>query len=69
MLEILEFVFSGPFKFLGCFFILLLFLALIEGVVANICTTIMTIKKIKYLKEIDRIEEDIKEEKKPDRHW
>lgn len=51
MLKILEFMFSGPFKFLGCFFIILLVLALIEGAIANICKTIMTCKQLKYGKE------------------
>lgn len=53
MITILEFMFSGPFKFLGCFFILLLVLALIEGAISNICKTIMTVNALKYNKKLD----------------
>lgn len=53
MLKILEFMFSGPLKFIGCFFILLLILALIEGAIANICKTIIASKALKYNKYTD----------------
>ena len=50
MLKILEFMFSGPLKFIGCFFIILLILVVIEGAIANICKTIIAIKTLKYNK-------------------
>ena len=48
---LLEFMFSGVLKFIGCFFILYLIIVLIEGAISNICRTIITVKALKYNKE------------------
>lgn len=49
MLRILEFMFSNGWRFTGCFIILILVFAVIEGAIANICTTIINSKKIKLM--------------------
>lgn len=59
ILDLLKFVLSGPFKFIGFLFILLIVATLIEGIVGNICRTIITTRKIKYDKEI-QTEQEIK---------
>lgn len=53
MIVVLEFMFSGILKFIGCFLMFLLLIALIEGIVCNICRTILAIKALKYNSRID----------------
>ena len=53
MLKIVEFMFSSPLKFIGCFFMLLLILAVIEGAIANICNTIISCKRLKHNQEFE----------------
>lgn len=53
MLEILEFVFSSPFKFIGSLLLLLLILAIIEEVVVNICNCIVNCRKLKALEKVN----------------
>lgn len=59
ILDLIKFVLSGPFKFIGFLFILLIIATLIEGIVGNICRTIIFSKKIKYNKETE-FEQEIK---------
>lgn len=54
MLEILEFIFSSPFKFIGSLFLLLLLLAIIESVVVNICNCIIKCRKLKTIEKVNR---------------
>lgn len=53
MVDLLKFVLSGPFKFLGFFMILLIVAVLIEGAICNICKVILYSKKIKYRNNIE----------------
>lgn len=53
ILDLLKFVLSGPFKFLGFFMILLIVTVLIEEAICNICNVILYTKKMKYGKKIE----------------
>ena len=71
MLEILEFMFSSWLKFIGCFIMLTLILAVIEATIVNICRTIINTKKLKYIKELNELESNKQKDNniKPNRNW
>ena len=71
MLEILEFMFSDGWKFAGCFVMFFLILGVIEGAIANICNTITNMKKLKYLRDIKKLETSNQKQEniKPPKNW